>query len=87
MTTDRERDRRRMMRRNRNARLEIEQLLTDEASYNENNKFGAVIDVDEGGIFTLALAWLDQQYRELEDDVFPLSSPPPRLAKFLEETT
>lgn len=83
--TDREKDRRRLMRNNRRIRRHIEQLLIDQESWNDAHPDEPPINVDHDGMLALCLAWLDQQQRELEDDVFPLSEPSPRLAKFLEE--
>lgn len=81
--TARDRERRRMIKNVRRCRAEVEQLLADVASWNENTKLQPPIDVDGDGILTLMLQWYDQQIRELQDDVFPLSGPPPRLAAFI----
>jgi hypothetical protein len=80
----REQARQRLIGNNRKAFSKIQQLLTDQAAWNEANPMEDEIDVNQDGILSLCIAWLDQQYEELKADMHPISDPPPRLAAYLE---
>jgi hypothetical protein len=79
----REQARQILIRNNRREMARVQGLLADQAAYIERHP-EVEFDINDDGILSLIVAWLDQQYRELLDDVFPLSDPPPRLKEFLE---
>lgn len=80
----REQARQRLIRNNRRVAGKLQSLLADQAAWNDANPMEDEIDVNRDGILSLCIAWLDQQWEELNADMHPISDPPPRLAAYLE---
>jgi hypothetical protein len=82
--SEREQMRQSLIQRNRTQAKRIEQVLRDQAYWNDSHPHEEPIDVDHDGMLALTLAWLDQSYSELRDGVHPVSRPSPRLAQYME---